>query len=209
MFADRHAAGELLGARLAVERRPAVLGIARGGVIVADAVARVLSAPLDVLVIRKVGHPLQNELALGAVSASGEAVRTPYAAEFSEAQLAAFFARAADRARSLERALRPGPPLDVRGSTAIVVDDGIATSATMSCAVAHARDAGAARIICAAPVSPADSIPPLLRLCDVVEVLTVSTDRDFAVGRFYADFREVDDRQVAEVLARAQNRPPP
>jgi putative phosphoribosyl transferase len=204
VFANRRAAGELLADRLASEAHPTILGIARGGVIVAEAVAASLGAPLDVVVIRKVGHPLQPELALGAVCASGESEVTPYAVEFSPEMLKPLFAMRAERARDLETRLRGGnPPLDVRGATVVLVDDGIATSATMACAIAHAHSAGAQRVVCAAPVAPVDSIGQLAARCDAVIVLLRSLDRDFAVGRYYLDFREVEDWEVAQALARS------
>jgi len=207
VFSDRRAAGEALGDRLRGERDPVVIGIARGGVIVAEAVARVLTAPLDVLVIRKVGHPLQPELALGAVAASGRSVTTHYASEFDPELLRALFAQQIERARALEASLRDGPSIDINGKTAILVDDGIATSATMSCAIEHARATGASRVVCAAAVSPADSAQTLAALCDSIVVLVLSRDRDFAVGRFYIDFREVDDGQVRAALERAKQQP--
>ena len=203
MFANRRAAGELLADRLSNEVQPIILGIARGGVIVAAAVASALFAPLDIVVIRKVGHPLQPELALGAVSASGESAVTPYAVEFAPEMLQPLFSAQAERARELELRLRGGePPLEVRGAMVVLVDDGIATSATMACAIAHARSAGAQRVVCAAPVAPVDSIAQLATQCDSVVVLLRSLDRDFAVGRYYLDFREVDDEQVADALTR-------
>jgi len=204
VFQNRRAAGELLAQRLRTEAQPIVLGIARGGVIVAEAVAGVLAAPLDIVVIRKVGHPLQPELALGAVAASGETAVTVYAYEFSAESLAPLFSEQAERARLLESRLRAGrPPIDIAGNTAILVDDGIATSATMACAIAHARHAGAQRIVCAVPVAPVESLEQLASKCEAIVVLVPSRDRDFAVGRFYADFREVDDRQVSDALARS------
>ena len=160
-----------------------------------------LAAPLDVVVIRKVGHPLQPELALGAVSASGESVLTPYASDIPATALAELLATQSRRANELEASLRHGgQPLDVRDRGIVLVDDGIATSATMECAIAHARKAGAARIVCAAPVAPSDSVLRLRRLCDDVWVLIEARERDFAVGRYYLDFSEVDDAHVRSAL---------
>ena len=207
MFADRREAGHELARLLTSEPNPVVLGIARGGVIVAELVALDLHAPVDAIVIRKVGHPLQPELALGAVSATGESVTTAYAADFFRGALAPLFEAQLTRAKALDAKLRGGrAPLDVTGRSAILCDDGIATSATMECAVAHARRAGAARVVCAAPVAPAESIAYLQSMCDRVAVLAIARERDFAVGRYYRDFREVDDRAVLEALQRS---PPP
>jgi putative phosphoribosyl transferase len=201
VFRDRRTAGELLQAHLRRFEQPVVLGIARGGVIVARAVASGLNAPLDVVVIRKVGHPLQPELALGAVSASGEVVVTPYGQELEAALRAELFAVQIERARAMEHSLRTRPPVALHGTTAVLVDDGIATSATMACAIKHARTAGAATIVCAAPVAPAESARSLAELCDAVVVVQIARERDFAVGRYYADFREVTDAEVRRALA--------
>jgi len=181
-----------------------VLGIARGGVIVAKAVADELGTPLDVIVIRKVGHPLQRELALGAVSASGESVVTQYAADLPLEVLTALFEAQAQGARRMETSLRhDAPPLELQGRCAIVVDDGIATSATMECAIAHVRRAEAARVVCAAPVAPLESVEHLRPLCDRIAVVVVAREREFAVGRYYVDFGEVGDAQVLAALAPA------
>ena len=182
-----------------------VLGIARGGVIVACAVAEELNAELDVVVIRKVGHPMQPELALGAVSASGETVVTPYAGEFFQDSLAPLIEAQAARACALEASLRGGfSAVDLRGRNTIIVDDGIATSATMECAIAHARRAGASRVACAAPVAPFESVVYLETLADSVVVAAVAHERAFAVGRYYRDFREVTDEQVLDALTNAR-----
>jgi len=204
LFADRREAGRLLAGLLHAEVHPIVVGIARGGVIVAQSAARAMRAPLDIVVIRKVGHPMQPELALGAVSASGESVVTPYASEFFDGALTPLFDAQAVRAQALEATLRGGTQaLDVRDKTVILVDDGIATSATMECAIVHARRAGAARVVGAAPVAPAESIALLEAACDRIAVLIVAHERNFAVGRYYRDFREVDDRDVLNALAQA------
>jgi len=201
LFADRREAGRSLAGLLHSELDPIVVGIARGGIIVAKAVARATNAPLDIVVIRKVGHPLQPELALGAVSASGDSVVTPYASEFFRGSLEPLFEAQRARAQTLEGALRAGVrAIDVADKTVILVDDGIATSANMECALEPASRAGAARVVCAAPVAPADSIAYLEPLCDRIAVSVVARERDFAVGRYYRDFREVDDRQVLDAL---------
>ena len=201
MFADRREAGRSLATLLTSERDPLILGIARGGVIVAHAVAIALDTDLDVVVIRKVGHPRQPELALGAVSASGEAVVAPYAEEYYSGPVALLFDEQTKRARDLELRVRgDASPVPIEGRNVVIVDDGIATSATMECAVAHARHSRAARVVCAAPVAPAESIELIRRRCDHVAVVITARERDFAVGRYYRDFREIDDGQVIEAL---------
>lgn len=182
---------------------PLVLGIARGGVIVAAAVAQALQAPLDVVVIRKVGHPLQPELAIGAVSAQAEAVSTQHAASFPQPVLQILFARARREAQALESRLRgDGPALDLRDRAVIVVDDGIATSATMLCALDAAARRGATHITCAVPVAPVDSLEHLRGHYDELTVLIGAREIPFAVGRYYFAFQEIGDARVREELAR-------
>lgn len=179
-----------------------MLGIARGGVLVADPVARALRVPLDVVVVRKVGHPAQPELAMGAVSATGDVVLTDHARDVSKAELDALIGAAQARAGALETSLRGDrPPVDVRGKPTIIVDDGIATSATMLCAIESARRRGATRIVCTVPVAPADFLGRLHASCDRLVVLIPATEWHFAVGRYYADFREVSDEEVRATLA--------
>ena len=201
-FFDRHAAGTQLARMLHPAPGAIILGIARGGVVVAAAAARALGLPLDVLVIRKVGHPLQPELALGAVSAYGQAVRTEHAAAFPTAVLRPLFGRARRQAHALEEQLRAGqPPLDVSTKPVIVIDDGIATSATMLCALSTARERGVASAACAVPVAPVESIQLLRGRFDEVSVLVAAREIPFAVGRYYYSFGEVSDGRVREELA--------
>lgn len=205
MFVDRRSAGAQLAARLSGEQNAVVLGIARGGVIVAEPIAARLTAALDVIVIRKVGHPLQPELALGAVSADGDVIFTDYAASFLDADLRTWVDATIQKAQDLEARLRAGvTAVPVVGKTAIVVDDGIATSATMLCAIATARRRGAARIVAAVPVAPEESVPMLRTHCDLLVVLEAITHPHFAVGRFYVNFFEVSDDEVRQALERTQ-----
>ncbi|HXM18110.1 MAG TPA: phosphoribosyltransferase family protein [Candidatus Tumulicola sp.] len=191
----------LLATRLTGEKDPVVFGIARGGVAVAAPVAASLQAPLDVIVIRKIGHPLQPELALGAASSHGDVVFTEYARELGEEELRARAAEQVQRARELESRVRgTAPLLDIEARNVILVDDGIATSATMLCAVAEARRRGAARVVCAVPVAPADYLDQFRANCDEFVVLIAARDWHFAVGRHYADFREVTDEEVRALL---------
>jgi len=178
-----------------------VLGIARGGILVAAPVARALHAPLDVSVIRKIGHPAQPELAMGAVSSLGDVTLTEHARDVPPADLAARIEDARERAEALETRLRGDkPPLDVSNTPVIVTDDGVATSATMLCAIESARRRGAARVVCAVPVAPADFLDRLRAACDRLVVLIAATDWLFAVGRYYADFHEVSDEEVRAAL---------
>ena len=183
---------------------PVVLAIPRGGVPVAAAVARALDAPLDVLVAHKVGAPFQPELAIGAVAADGTLLVEPWAPEVTPDD--AWVTRAADaeleRTRRHESALRGDRPrLRLDGRTAILVDDGIATGATLRVGVLAARAAGAARVVVAAPVGAEDSVASLGAMADEVVVLATPVPF-FAVGEFYVRFDQVDDDEVRAILAR-------
>jgi putative phosphoribosyl transferase len=180
-----------------------VLGLPRGGVPVAAEVARALDAPLDVIVVRKLGLPAQPELAMGAVGEGGTLVvneRVLHRAHVGAAEFAEVESR--ERAEVQRRALRwrgSRPRLSLAGRTALVVDDGIATGATVRAACGVAREQGAARVVLAAPVCSPDTACALR--AEVDELVCVETPRSFfAVGRYYTDFRPVSDDQVAEVL---------
>ena len=217
-YADREEAGRrlaerfiALGERESLQARGVVLGIPRGGVPVAAAVARALGLALDVLVAHKLGAPGQPELAIGAVAADGTVLVEPWARELVGDD-EVYLRRAADdeiaRTRRRENALRRGrPPVDLRARTAILVDDGIATGATMHVAVLAARAAGAATVIVASPVGAAESVARLRSVADDVVVLA-TPEPFFAVGEFYVRFDQVDDDEVAALLA-AGTRPEP
>jgi putative phosphoribosyl transferase len=208
VFADRADAGRRLAARLQylADEPVVVLGLPRGGVPVAFEVARALGAPLDVIVVRKLGVPFQRELGMGAIGEDGvrvinhEVVR---AAGVSAEELAAVEAR--ERAEVQRRAGRyrggrPRQPLG--GRVAVVVDDGIATGSTARAACRIARALGAARVVLAVPVAPPgwqDRIGG-----DADELVCVQTPRDFlAIGQFYADFSQATDDEVVACLRRA------
>ena len=210
VFADRSEAGRRLAVRLQRFRGEdaIVLGLPRGGVPVAFEVARALHAPLDVIVVRKLGLPVQHELAMGAIGEGGvrivnrDLVRD---AHVSDEELAAVEAR--ERAELERRARRfrghrAGVPL--AGRTAIVVDDGVATGATARAACQVARAQGAARVVLAVPVGPPDTIGELEASGDIDEVVCLETHRWFmAIGQFYADFTQTPDEEVIDLLARA------
>ena len=201
IFRDRSSAGALLAESLRNETQPVVLGIARGGMLVAAPVARALGAGLDVCVIRKLGHPAQPELAMGAVSPDGETALTDYARDVSPEELRERIEAAQAAGRALEERLRGDRPrVDLSGRTVIIVDDGIATSATMLCAIKHARARGAVRVVCAVPVAPSDFLDRFRGAADRLVVLTTASEWHFAVGRYYADFHEVSDEEVRAAL---------
>jgi predicted phosphoribosyltransferase/predicted alpha/beta-hydrolase family hydrolase len=205
-FVDRQDAGRQLAARLAPLRavRPLVVALPRGGVPVAAEVAKHLEAPLDVLVVRKLGHPRQPELAVGALGEGGVVVLDPQASTrlgVTEADLVDTMAREqAELERRVRQYRRGRPRQSVRDRTVIVVDDGLATGATARAAIEVLRRAGAGRIVLAVPVAPADALSELGRVADEVVCLTAPPDFR-AVGLWYREFGQVTDDEVARLLA--------
>jgi putative phosphoribosyl transferase len=209
-FRDRRDAGRRLAERLAPLRAPdvVVLGLPRGGVPVAAEVAAALGAPLDVIVVRKVGVPGQRELAMGAVGEGGVEV-----ADERVLRLAAVpreeFGRAArlelDEVDDRVQRFRGGrPPLPLTGRVALLVDDGVATGSTARAACSVARAQGAVRVVLAAPVCSRESARSLTSEAD--EVVCLQCPRNFsAVGQFYDDFRPTRDDEVIELLLRARS----
>jgi predicted phosphoribosyltransferase len=184
-----------------------VLGLPRGGVPVAADVARALGAALDVLVVGKVGVPGHEELALAAVADDGTVARNPgviAAVRLSEDEVTALARRkAAELARRADdlRAGRPPEPLE--GRTVVLVDDGMATGATMRVALAVVRRRGPRLLVAAVPVASADAVAAVGHLADRVECLL--TPPGFrAVGPWYADFTQVGDDEVRDLLSAAQ-----
>jgi putative phosphoribosyl transferase len=208
-FRDRRDAGRRLGAALKRDIGPdvLVLGLARGGVPVAYEVARKLGAPLDVLVVRKLGLPGHEELAMGAIGPGGarilndEVVRLTHVDPSVIGHVAAREGREAERR---ERVYRDGRPrIDVRGRHVAVVDDGMATGASMRAAVASLRQQGARRITVAVPVGSPGACEELQADADDVVCLT-APDWLFAIGPFYEDFSPTSDEEVRDLLSRSQ-----
>jgi putative phosphoribosyl transferase len=214
-FVDRRDAGRQLGARLALDRAlrdVVVVGLPRGGMPVAEEVAEALTAPLDVLVVRKVGLPFQPEVAMGAIGEGGVVVAEEGVLR-AVAVSAKEFANAAARERvELERRVRRyrgGRDLaSLSGKTVVIVDDGIATGATTRAACAVARAAGAARVVLAVPVASSEAARGLRRDADEV-VSLVLVDGSFSVGRWYEQFDQTSDEVVVECLERARRREEP
>ncbi|MBO9651959.1 MAG: phosphoribosyltransferase [Variovorax sp.] len=207
-FKDRRDAGRRLATALEAWRgRPDVLVLAlpRGGVPVAWEVARALGARLDVLVVRKLGFPGQEEFAMGAIASGGIRVMsdTEGAWPVSERQLEAIVAREQAELERRERRYRSGrPPLELGGRVLVLVDDGLATGATMSAAVKAARSAGPNRIVVAVPVASVEAVQSLGALAD--EVVCPCTPEHFrAVGMWYEDFAQTSDEEVDLLLSRA------
>jgi len=203
VFADRREAGRLLAesVRDARVRDAVVVGLARGGVIVAAEVARLLGLPVDALAVRKVRHPLQPEYALGAVAPGVVYVRRGIDVSARVAEMAV--SEASTASDELDRRLHAHRgPVDVRGRTCVLVDDGLATGATMVAAIRWARSCGASRVVVAVPVGPADTLRAMGREAD--DVLAVEAPETiFAVGEWYDDFSEVSDAEVAALLGGA------
>jgi putative phosphoribosyl transferase len=211
-FRDRRDAGRQLAGALARYRGPDVLVLAlpRGGVPVGYEVARGLGAPLDVFVVRKLGVPGHEELAMGAIASGGARVINETVlrrARISGEALAAVTAREEDEVARRERLYRgERPPPDVEGRTVILVDDGLATGATMRAAVEALRARGAARIVVAAPVGSADTCAAQEAVAD--EVVCLETPEPFvAVGFWYVDFGQVPDEEVRTLLEAATAEP--
>lgn len=181
-----------------------ILGLPRGGVVVAREIARALDLPMDVLMVRKIGFPNQPEVAVGAI-ASGDTtiINHSIAAELPdpEGYLLTAISIQQKELRRREQLYRAGrPPLDVRRKHVILVDDGLATGATMRAAVQAVRLLGAASCIAAAPVGAVDACRVLANEAD--QLLCPLIPKDFAsVGRFYEDFSEVTEDEVREILA--------
>ena len=177
-----------------------MVGLARGGVVVAAEVARVLGAALDVVAVRKVGHPFEPEYALGAVAPGIEPyIRSPDG--IGDARLEWALSEAQVRAAQLDSVLHGGrPPLFLAGRAVVLVDDGLATGATMIAAARWARSRGAARVVCATPVAAADSLAAIAGEAD--EIVCLHERDDFgAVGFWYRDFPEVSDETVCRLLS--------
>ena len=210
-FRDRFDAGRQLGQRLErYARRPdvLVLGLPRGGVPVAFEVARALGAPLDVFLVRKLGAPGHEELAMGAVASGGvrvlnrEVVEVLLVPERVIEELASQELREVERRQRSYRGDRPPP--DARDRTVILVDDGVATGSTMRAAAQAVRLLAPARLVVGVPVAPPETCRALAS--EVDEVVCLATPEPFyGVGLWYADFSPTTDTQVRELLERARS----
>ena len=203
-FDDRQVAGRLLATALAPLRGAdvVVLGLPRGGVPVAFEVARALGAELDVIVVRKLGLPFQPEVAMGAIGEGGERVLDHdlvRRAQVTAAQLQTVEQRERQVLNARVAQLRRDrEPVSLRGRTAVVVDDGIATGSTARAACEIARRLGAARVVMAAPVAPARTTASGLAADDLVCLAMPAAFR--AVGEFYRDFAPITDDEVITLL---------
>ena len=205
VFRDRREAGEVLADELLSyrDRNAVVLGLARGGVPVGEPVARALHAPLDVFLVRKLGVPQWEELAMGALASGGGVVINDNLVRslgIGDQAIDEAITRETAELRRRERAYRGDrPPADVAGRIAILVDDGIATGASMLAAVRAVRAYGPARVVVAVPVGPASACRELAREAD--DVVCATTPPGFeAVGQVFEDFHQVTDDEVRELL---------
>jgi putative phosphoribosyl transferase len=211
VFRDRKEAGRLLADALSSlkDRKDViVLAIPRGGVVVAKEVASKIHAPLDVIITRKIGAPMNPELAVGAVDDEGEAILDHDLVNMlgiSPDYLRHEYERQTQEIRErAEKYRRNRPPPVLKGKTVVIVDDGIATGSTIRAAIRSVKKRGAARIIVAAPVGSPQAVSELSRIAD--QVVCLSTPENFeAIGAFYEDFEQVDDDTVREILATSQS----
>ncbi len=212
MFQDRRDAGRVL-ARIVAKTHDLqdaiVLGLPRGGVPVAYEVACQLNLPLDVFIVRKLGVPGEEELAMGAVASGGTVVINPSIVHhlgISQDVVQAAIQREEIEIKRRERAYRDGHrPMRIDGRTAILIDDGLATGATMF-AAARALQPKAERVVVAVPIAAESTCNELRN--EVDEVICANTPRNFfAVGAFYRDFSQTTDEEVRTLISKARTRP--
>lgn len=211
IFENRLQAGELLVPRLKkYENNPdaIVLGLPRGGVVTAFAVARGLHLPLDVICLRKLGAPFNPELAIGAVGPTGETFLNESLINYlgiSEDYIEDVKQRECGVAKMRLNLYRKGKgALDLENKTVILIDDGLATGATMHAAIATVKAEGAGRIVVAVPVAPPDTIEEMRN--EVDEVICLHAPLFFqAVGQFYQDFAQTEDSEVIDLLQKAMS----
>ena len=208
-FRDRMDAGRRLAAALAdyKDQQPAILALPRGGVPVAAEVAAALNAPLDLVLVRKIGVPFQPELAMGAVVDGGTplVVRNEDVIRLAGIDESEFKAvcdsELGEIERRRQRYLGKRKRVDITGRTAIVVDDGIATGATTRAALRATRMRNPKKLVLAVPVAPSDCLAEMRREAD--EVVCLEDYQLFeAIGLYYSDFRQISDEEVIEILGR-------
>ncbi len=205
-FQDRVDAGRLLAAELATRKFPAetvVLALPRGGLPVAFEVADALKAPMDVVVVRKLGVPWQPELAMGALAGQTRVLDHEIIRDLriSDEEVEAIVARETAELDRRERLFRRGrPALNLKGRTVILVDDGVATGSTMLAAARHVRSLHPEKLILAVPVCSSQASSTLKREADELICLAMP-EPFFAVGEWYTEFQQVTDAEVQEMLA--------
>jgi putative phosphoribosyl transferase len=209
-FASRQDAGQKLGRYLLNEgvEVDVVAGLPRGGVMVAAEVSHLLQRPLEVLVVRKIGHPLHREFAVGALAENDVVLLDEQSVdpnETTQAKLTDVIHEEQERLRKYQLQFHQEPKVDYCGKTVLIVDDGLATGATMEAAVLSARRQGARKVIVGVPVGSRRAILRLERIAD--RIFAVISDPGFeAVGAYYETFSQVEDDEVRDVL-RAEHAP--
>jgi predicted phosphoribosyltransferase len=203
MFPDRVAAGKRLAQALAAYQGKAVVvyALPRGGVVLGVEIARFLNSPLDLLVVRKIGHPVESEYAIGAVAEDGYVVANPD--ELAAVDKGWFDAAADAELKEAQRRrrvfLQGRKPVDAKGKIAIIVDDGLATGLTMLAAIHEIRKRGPGKVVVAVPVAASDTVSELRSLVDDVVVLHIPQWMG-AIGAFYEKFDQVSDDEVVTLM---------
>lgn len=205
-FKDRKDAGEQLGNSLQKYKseNTVVLGIPRGGVVVAAETAIILNAPLDVIIPRKLGAPHNPEIAIGAVTQDGTVIQDEVMVHrlgLTDAQINEMAEQVSEEIQRRLQKYRNGKTgLELRGKTVIVVDDGIATGFTVQAALQSVRNDGADKLVLAVPVAPLDTVSALREMVDSLICLYVP-EVFYAVGQFYIDFDQTSDEEVIQLLS--------
>jgi len=204
IFKDRVDAGRRLAKALISFRGEdvVVLALPRGGVVLGAEIAKALDAKLDLIVVRKIGHPCGPEYAIGAIAADGHTVENPREVRaIDQDWLAAARRSQQDEARRRQELyLGSSAPEPAKGKIAIIVDDGLATGLTMSLAVHEARHQNPSKVVIAVPVAPPETIAELRTLADEIVVLYVPENGFGAIGEFYSDFAQVSDTEVVNLM---------
>jgi predicted phosphoribosyltransferase len=205
LFTSRKQAGELLAKQLNGRRNCIVLAIPRGGVVVGAQVAKKLSCPLDIIVTRKIGAPDNPELAIGALSSKGGLILDQdliSRLRISKEHIKASYLKELEEALRREEVYSQGRSPSLEGKNVILIDDGIATGATIKASIEAVRERKPAKIILAAPVAPEPTLSELEPVVD--ETIVLNTPHDFyAIGQFYKDFPQVTDKEVIRELKKA------
>ncbi|MBD3296222.1 MAG: phosphoribosyl transferase [Candidatus Omnitrophica bacterium] len=209
VFSDRTEAGQKLGEALKGYRLddPLILAIPRGGIIIGNEIAATLKAELDITLSSKIGAPGNPEFAIGAVSENGKVfMDTEFSSRLPKEQVEEAKRRKMDRLRQKSESFRKArPKAGIKNRDVVVVDDGLATGATMEAALWSARQEEPARLIAAVPVASENALEKISELADEVHCLRLP-DMFMAVGQFYQDFMQTSDEEVLEILSRQQKK---
>ena len=207
LFRDRLQAARLLARRLSVyykSKRPLVLGIPRGAVPMARVIADALGGDLDIVLVHKLSHPEQLELAIGAIDESGNAILTDYAADLDSGYLESEKQRQLEALRQRRARYTPSRlPIDPYGRSVIVVDDGIATGSTMIAALRAVRAQRPEHLVAAVAIASPDAARAIAREADSTFCLKVPS-KFHAVGQFFVDFAQIEDEEVVSALQRGK-----